>query len=852
VKRRCHLFRSLRFVLPALLAADVVILFTGVSWLRLIAGLSLLFLLPGLTWLQALHWLGSRRVVERVFLVGGLSTAISSLALLGAVYWPAPLDLTQILVVLNVAVLSGAAARIVGGRKRAHPTKEQGERQAWPTLRILLLLLLIMVVAMFLRGFALGYGEFHEDELENMRLAVRAMKGEEYAPFLDSKGPIHWLLPAALWFMHGWLSEALARAVFVICSGLTVIGVYALGRRLLGQTVGLLAAAFMAVNGLLVAYARHVEAPSIIVLWGVLAAWCGIRIYVQRRSAGARTRDLELVAWFLLGIGVIAHPNMILYLPPFVLTLAYAYNRAGKDRWTFWRQQRPAFIIGGGIFLALAAIFYVPFVLDPNFNHAVEYFAGERVGTQFLYNSVAGLISLEADYSTRYFLPLILLFTAALLWYEARKYGWRGQVAFALIAAALASTVLTPHIWLWGEVNAAIVPYAILIIGLALSNKTGFAVKALGLWFGVPYLALAFLAQDAATHVRNAYPALFLLAAGGLFVVWQSIPRQWGKFIKPVLGAVLAAGLALVITYEYLQFLGPVTAYWRAEADSKTNPSSVYLSLFGPLPRPRKLVSNPRLGGWKVVGALVDSGELTGDFRSIQESFAVPIWYTHQMPRSCFEDPQNYFVRIDARGIPEEVTMLQQNGYGLTRVVLVDQAPKLLLFEKGVPDAEPPQTYDVDHYRSMFDRTATPERYIIGQAPQHPLQVTFGGMLRLQGYDLPQRQINAGETLSLSLYWQGLSEMDVRYRVFVHVEGEQMYGQHDDDPVCRLRTDEWRPPQSGKGQFRLTIAPETPTGVYPITVGVYNPETGERLDAVDISGRSLGSVLELTTVQVQR
>ena len=446
---------------------------------------------------------------------------------------------------------------------------------------------------------------------------------------------------------------------------------------------------------------------------------------------------------------------------------------------------------------------------------------------------------------------MVIFFSALLVWHEARKYGRRGQVGFIGLAILLCSTVATPQLWQWGPVNAACLPYAALVLALVLSKKTPFEVQALALWFGIPYLALAFLAKDAATHIRNAYPALFLLAAAGLNLSWSGLSQRWGRFIKPALAAVLAVILGLVLYYEYLQYLGPVTGYWRAEADFRYNPTSIYRTLYGELPRPRKLVSNPRLGGWKVVGALYDSGELSGDFRSIQESFAVPIWYTHQMPRSCFDDPQNYFARIDARGVPDEVETLRQNGFGLTRIVLVDHQPKLLLFERGKPDVDQPPTYDIDDYRAAFDRTATPARYILGQQPLQPQQVTFGGKLLLEGYDIPQQPVRPGDTLSVSLYWQALTSMDTRYRAFVHIETDRMYGQHDDDPVCRLRTDEWRPPQSGKGQFRLAIDPATPAGVYPVTVGVYNPDTGERLEATDIFGQPIGSVFELTTIQVQ-
>ena len=57
-------------------------------------------------------------------------------------------------------------------------------------------------------------------------------------------------------------------------------------------------------------------------------------------------------------------------------------------------------------------------------------------------------------------------------------------------------------------------------------------------------------------------------------------------------------------------------------------------------------------------------------------------------------------------------------------------------------------------------------------------------------------------------------------------------------------------PKSGKGQFRVSIDPATPSGVYPITIGVYNPETGERLEVVDATSQSRGFAFELTTIEV--
>ncbi len=129
--------------------------------------------------------------------------------------------------------------------------------------------------------------------------------------------------------------------------------------------------------------------------------------------------------------------------------------------------------------------------------------------------------------------------------------------------------------------------------------------------------------------------------------------------------------------------------------------------------------------------------------------------------------------------------------------------------------------------------------------------VTFGEVLLLRGYDVATTRLQPGATLPISLHWQALDPMTVRYRAFVHVESDRMWGQHDDDPVCRLRTDEWRVPQAGIGQFRVRLDPATPPGVYSVTVGVYDPETGDRLEAVGEDGRSLGSAIELTQIVVE-
>lgn len=834
--------------LAGLALANLSVLTVEVSALRMAAGLAMIFVLPGWAWLSATRWLGIRCALERVVLLGTLSAAISALALLGAVYWPGPFDLAATLVSLDLAILAGVALRLLRGQ--AGSKAETGDHGPfWPSARVGLALLAILTLAAFLRGYTIGYGEFHEDEVENLRLAVRAMKGEEYAPFLDSKGPVHWLLPGAVWLMHGWLNEAVGRAPFAIASLLTVLAVYVLGRRIAGDGAGLAASGLVAINGFFVAYARHIENPSLIVLWATVAAWCLYRFYQkrEREASDSATGWLLVLVGLFLGVGLIAHPDVILHVVPAGLILLFLFWRSrAVRRYRLW------LLAAAGLFLGLTVAFYIPFVNDPYFQHTREYLAGERIGSRLLYNQVADMLELDGLYSTRYYAPLLLLFSGIPLIGALCRGGRWGTALAALLVAAMLSTVYGPGLWEWGNVNGAILPYLLFFAALLFYARIPLPVKGLVGWFAVPFLAMEFFAKDAADHVQIAYPAWCLLAGLGAQTFWGHLTGRLAIPLKVATALVLAGCLGLLLYYQHLQFLGTVADYWQAEADSKYNERSVYRLLYGGLPRPRKLFSNPRLGGWKVVGYLYETGQLKGDFRSSKESFAVPIWYTYQTPRSCFEDPQNYFLAVTARGEPEMMHAMPGMGYGLRRVVRVDGQPRLYLFEKGAPNAASPQVYNLDDYTAWFDRSATPQRYTQEALPPIPLQVTFGEQqLLLRGYDVSTTRLRPGDTLAVNLYWQARAPLNVRYRAFVHVESDRLWGQHDDDPVCRLRSDEWRPPQFGMGQFRVRLDPATPPGSYPVTVGLYNPDTSERLTAYDASGRMLGTAVELTTIMVE-
>jgi hypothetical protein len=347
------------------------------------------------------------------------------------------------------------------------------------------------------------------------------------------------------------------------------------------------------------------------------------------------------------------------------------------------------------------------------------------------------------------------------------------------LGLAILSTVLRPEWWMVGPLNLALIPYLLLILFFMLLPRAGVELKSLFLWYSVPFVALLLLAKDANNHVQIAYTGWALLAAFALADLWAVLssptgPARLRLAAKVAIVAALALAAPLIIYYQFLTFDSTVTRYWQAKIDSESNPNSLYNRVYRSIARPRKLISNPRLGGWKVVGYLWETGVLKGDFRSINESFAVPIWYTFQTPRSCYEDPQHYWLRRDRQGWPGEEARLAEQGYTLTRIVLVDQQPKLHLYEKNVP-AGAPEILDLTDYRRRFDRLATPARFARDEPILQRTSYNFGDKLLLRGYNLPEPTARPGERLPVTVYWESLAPMETRYRGFVHLVGPDGY-----------------------------------------------------------------------------
>ncbi len=127
-----------------------------------------------------------------------------------------------------------------------------------------------------------------------------------------------------------------------------------------------------------------------------------------------------------------------------------------------------------------------------------------------------------------------------------------------------------------------------------------------------------------------------------------------------------------------------------------------------------------------------------------------------------------------------------------------------------------------------------------------PLQTSdalFGDQIRLASYALSSQEITSGDVLQLQLTWQAEQQPDADYTVFVQLldARDQVVAQRDAPPGDRP-TSEWQPGETIADNHGVLAPHGTAPGDYRLILGMYNPETGERLQTGEQDYIDLGTV----------
>jgi hypothetical protein len=228
-------------------------------------------------------------------------------------------------------------------------------------------------------------------------------------------------------------------------------------------------------------------------------------------------------------------------------------------------------------------------------------------------------------------------------------------------------------------------------------------------------------------------------------------------------------------------------------------------------------------------------------------------WCARQDPTS------DYLLRLQLRDeaghtVAESQESLSQLDYPLTQW----QAGQLIMGQSGIviPAQADEEQYQL--YLSLIESdsgVALPAGWPLGRRSlelgpvkvkpwsietelppiSHTLRADFGQPLlaKLHGYDISTMELPPGDYLDISLIWRSAVEsIPASYTVFLHLEDEQgqILAQGDGLPAGGFRpTTSWRQDEVIVDDHTIQVPAGLEPGTYSLWVGLFDPNTNERL-----------------------
>jgi hypothetical protein len=627
------------------------------------------------------------------------------------------------------------------------------------------------------------------------------------------------------WPWHGTvLAVRLIRLLGVLMGAGTVYFTYRLAQEALpGQpSLALAAAGFTAFTPMFVFISASVNNDNLAVLLAAAALWLmarwlregGPRSGYELAGMGlllgfaALSKTSALGLWPLAAAALLYTP-VLRYLQGKRLLVALPFKpMPGKEvqyrvhPWSFLLLFVPALAVSGWWFVRNASLYgdwlgwsaFLDTVGRRPHPATLLQLWGERVGFVQAYWGLFGGVSVPMPEWTYAALngivaiAVIGLIAGAVASLRRGGITWNTLAVWALSIGWLAAIVYGLVRWTmltWASQGRLIFP-AISVIGVLIA--AGLA----RLWRGLPWLAVGFMAALTAavpfTVIRPHYQPPPALTAEQLAQVPNPLNADFGGEMR-LLGYDLSHAQAAPGETLHL------TLYWQAEISMDRN--------------------------WSIFVHVVDDAGVIVAQRDRYPA-AGALAATLLQPGQTFAD--EYAIVIpDSAFAPAQAT-LEVGLYDLT------DGARLPLATGGDTQTLAPVTL-----------AARPVVSLPGLGPvPNPIRRNFANQIELSGYDMEPRSLRPGETLTVTLYWRAIGPIPTNYSVFVHArgEGETLWGGQDGWPQQGAApTSAWRRGEVVVDPYQVVLKPETPPGQYDVEVGLYDGQTGSRLQVIAADGR---------------
>jgi hypothetical protein len=178
----------------------------------------------------------------------------------------------------------------------------------------------------------------------------------------------------------------------------------------------------------------------------------------------------------------------------------------------------------------------------------------------------------------------------------------------------------------------------------------------------------------------------------------------------------------------------------------------------------------------------------------------------------------------------------------LVTLPVVLPAPTRLRIDVGVYDFHTGQRLAV----AGGEPTTLGYIHVAPQSGPAEVFINFDEQIALVGYQFERWLLRPGEAFVLDLTWQAITRPRADYVVFVHLllPPDAVWAQRDGMLLAGERpTSTWKSGERIDDRLSIELPPQMPHGLYRVEIGLYHPDSGERLPvAFDDAGVVLGHV----------
>jgi hypothetical protein len=280
----------------------------------------------------------------------------------------------------------------------------------------------------------------------------------------------------------------------------------------------------------------------------------------------------------------------------------------------------------------------------------------------------------------------------------------------------------------------------------------------------------------------------FLINGYDYFQRWAKQPEVYQEYNGPLLdltGQLLTLSEGYDVLIPFHLYVHPTTRFLLRSYFPEVTSGRPKLT------RPRQFVLLPQPFPLLYVGNIPESTALVLLTRSASGPGAA---YVSRPPRA------------------EEQTALKALLADSTAHPFTDRLGRDLAFFLPLAEAEPLLT-------ALFDPT-----------PLRTVDLNWANLARLTGYELTPNPAQPGQPLTLTLYWQSLTDKTFDHKLFLQIidTAGNPYNQWESD-AFREDMYRWRPTGLLPTQHTLWLGPDMPPGPYLIRLGFFDKQSGQRL-----------------------